>query len=157
MPTKLSMLSCFGWPCWKLQIKCCVTNDLFTGLQVLCNLHEPAGKLPELTGIMRPQRTSASKPALELQILCPCLLGNFAVFKTLIKPLFKLRRLWKYIGQSLFSIFIYSAITHSAAICFLPDFWSPACLDPVLDIFLLLLPNSSYQHTNTRTTWCKYS
>lgn len=60
-----------------------------------------------LKDIMKPQRTSASKQGLELQILCPCLLGNSAVFKILIKALFKLRSLWKYIGQSLFT-FIFS-------------------------------------------------
>lgn len=63
---------------------------------------------------MKPQTTSASKPGLELQILCPCLLGNFAAFKILIKALFKLRTLLKYIGQSLS---IYTAIVHSAVIC----------------------------------------
>lgn len=63
---------------------------------------------------MKPQRTSSSKPGLELQILCPCLLGNSAAFRILIKALFKLRTLLKYIGQSLY---IYAAIVHSAVMC----------------------------------------
>lgn len=70
------------------------------------------GNSQSLTDIMKPQRTSASKPGLELQILCPCLLASSAVFKILIKALFKLRRLWKYIGQSLFTfIFIQPLFT----------------------------------------------
>lgn len=63
---------------------------------------------------MKPQRTSASKAGLELQILCPCLLGNSAALEILIKALFKLRTLLKYIGQSLY---IYEPIVHSAVIC----------------------------------------
>lgn len=66
---------------------------------------------------MKPQRTSASKPGLELQILSPCLLGNSAVFKILIKALFKLRRLWKYIRQSLFTfIFIQLLFTEQQSV-----------------------------------------
>lgn len=65
---------------------------------------------------MKPQRTSSSKPGLELQILCPCLLGNSAAFRILIKALFKLRTLLKYIGQSLY---IYTAIVHST-VMYLP-------------------------------------
>lgn len=64
--------------------------------------------------IVKPQRTSSSKPGLELQILCPCLLGNSAAFRILIKALFKLRTLLKYIGQSLY---IYTVIVHSAVVC----------------------------------------
>lgn len=64
------------------------------------------GNSQSLTEAKNPQRTSASKPGLKLLILCPCLLGNSAVFKILMKTLFKLRWLQKYIRQS--HLYLYS-------------------------------------------------
>lgn len=66
---------------------------------------------------MKPQSMPASKPGMELQILCLCLLGNSAVFKILIKALFKLKRLQKYIGQNLFIlIFIQPLFTQQQSV-----------------------------------------
>jgi len=70
-----------------------VSQMIFSHAYKYCQLHERAGDSQTLTDIMKSQRASASKPGLELQILCPCLLGNSAVFKISVKALFKLRRL----------------------------------------------------------------
>lgn len=88
----------------------------FSHVYTYCHLHEPTGNSQSSADIMKPQRTWASKAGLELQILCPCLLGNSAAFKFLIKALFKLRTLLKYIWQSLY---IYTAIVRSGVICLL--------------------------------------
>lgn len=85
----------------------------FSQVHTYCHLCEPKGISQSSADIMKPQRASASKPGLELQILFPWLLGNSTAFKTLIKALLKLRTLLKYIGQKLY---IYTAIVHSAVI-----------------------------------------
>lgn len=96
-----------------------VSQMTFSQVHTYCHLHEPTGSSQSSADIMKPQRTSASKAGLELQILCPCLLGNSAAFKFLIKVSFKLRTLLKYIGQRLY---IYIVIVHSAVNLSSPDF-----------------------------------
>lgn len=86
----------------------------FSQVCTSCHFGEPTGNSQSSADIMKPQRTSASKPSLELQILCPCLLGNSVMFKISMKALFKFRTLLKHIEQSLY---IYTAIVHSAVIC----------------------------------------